>query len=74
MLMYVKSPMKKSYHFIFKLDDLVETESELLEPETCFPDEGDNFRDVKSFLDQQNFEISNSVIKRLLEYAGRQNR
>jgi hypothetical protein len=70
--MYVKSPMKKSYHFIYTLDDLAESEPELLEPETCFPDEGDTFRDVRSFLDQQNFEISNSVIKRLLEFAGRQ--
>jgi hypothetical protein len=69
--MYVKSPMKKSYHFIYTLDDLVESESELLEPETCFPDEGDNFRDVKLFLDQQSFEISNSVIQKLLEFVGR---
>jgi hypothetical protein len=69
--MYVKSPMKKSYHFIYTLDDLVESKPELLEPETYFPDEGENFSDVKSFLDQQNFEISNSVIKRLLEFAGR---
>ena len=68
----MKLPMKKNYHFFYKLDDFDDNHPEIMESGTFFPDENSTFRDVISYLDQQHYDIRNSVIKRLVEYAGSQ--
>jgi hypothetical protein len=64
--------MKKCYHFFYTMDDFVHGDPEPEDFDSWFPEENELFRDVKSYLDQQNFDISISVINRLVEYAGRQ--
>lgn len=66
--------MKKSYHFVYTLDHQEDGDPELLELDSWFPDEDKDFRDVLSFLDKQKFDIRSSVIKKLVEFAGRQSR
>ena len=74
MLTFVKLPMKKNYHFFYTLDHQENGDPELLEFDSWYPDEAENFRDVLSYLDQQQCDIRNSVIKKLVDYAGRQSR
>ena len=66
--------MKKNYHFVYTLDHEENSDPQLLEFDSWFPDKDENFSDVLSYLDQQKFDIRNSVIKKLVEYAGRQSR
>jgi hypothetical protein len=72
MLKVVKMPMKKNYYYLFTLNDMDPGPSELIEFNSLYPDENSIYRDVISYLDQQSFDISNSVVARLVEYAGNQ--
>jgi len=72
MLKVVKWPMKKNYYYFYTLNDMEQVHSELLEVDSCFPDENDTYRDIILYLDRQNFDIRSSVISRLIEYAGQQ--
>ena len=63
-------PMKKNYYFLYTLNDMDPGPSELIDFSSLYPDEEGIYRDVISYLDQQSFDISNSVVARLVEYAG----
>ena len=65
-------PMKKNYYYLYTLNDIDPGPSELIEFNSLYPDENSFYRDVISYLDQQSFDISNSVVARLVEYAGNQ--
>lgn len=64
--------MKKNYHYLYALDDLDSGYPELYELYSCFTEEDKAFGDVIRYLDQQNFDIRNSVVRKLVEYAGRE--
>lgn len=70
MLKVVKMPMKKNYYYLYTLNDMDPGPSELIDFNSFYPDEDGIYRDVISYLDQQSFDISNSVVTRLVDYAG----
>ena len=72
MLKVVKLPMKKIYHYFYSVNDLVSCKNELFEIDSLFPGEESAYNDVFAFLERQQFDIRRSVVKRLVEYAGRQ--
>ena len=72
MLKVVKMPMKKNYQYLYTLNDMDPGRSELMEFDSFFPDETSIYRDVIIYLDQQNFDISNTVVAKLVKYAGSQ--
>ncbi len=64
--------MKKDYHYFFNDDDLNFNHPELFEFDSCFSHMENSFRDVVLYLDQQRFDVRNSVVNKLVEYAGQQ--
>ncbi|MFO7924303.1 MAG: hypothetical protein R6U58_11480 [Bacteroidales bacterium] len=64
--------MKKNYHYLFTLDDLKGRHFLFQETDSLFPDEDKMYSDVIYYLDQQSFDVSNTVIRKLVEYAGMQ--
>ncbi len=62
--------MRKYYHYIFKLDDREKPHPEFLDLESLISFHG--YDDVKSYLNRQRFDISSSVVRNLVEYAGKQ--
>jgi len=71
-LKVVKPPMGKNYHYIYMLNDVEGGLSELVDPDDCLTGDPGSYNDVSSFLDRHAFEIRNSVVQGLVEYAGRQ--
>ncbi len=54
------------------MDDLQEDKEGLLRPDSDESEQFENYRDVLSFLDQQSFDVSKSIVQRLVDYAGKQ--
>ncbi|TVR74785.1 MAG: hypothetical protein EA408_01700 [Marinilabiliales bacterium] len=64
--------MGKNYHYIYMLNNMDGGLSELVDQEDCLSGDYGSYDDVSLFLDRHAFEIRNSVVERLVEYAGRQ--
>lgn len=64
--------MKKSYHYLYTLNDLEDGHPEMLDIDFCDTEQSSSFRDVFLCLDKLHFDVSRSVIRRLVEYAEKQ--
>ncbi len=65
--------MKKIYHYMYTLDDRENNHPVLLKLDPPDPDEyADSCRDIFGLLDRHSFDVSNAVVRKLVDYAGRQ--
>lgn len=64
--------MKKIYHYLYSVDDLVGCKGELTNIDSLIEFHEGQYYDVYAFLDRQQFDIRGTVVKRLVDYAGRQ--
>ena len=65
-------PMKKNFYYLYTLNDMDPGPPGLIELNSLFPDKSSIYRDVIFYLDQQSFDVSNTTVARLIEYAGSQ--
>jgi hypothetical protein len=72
MLKVVKLPMKKIYHYLYSVDDLVGCNGELTDIDSFIQGDEGPYYDVFAYLDCHQYDIRGSVVKRLVEYANRQ--
>ncbi len=66
--------MKKCYRYYYYVEGLVpdDINMELVDVDSCFPDENSTYRDIVALLDNQQYDIRKSVVKKLVKYAADQ--